>query len=368
MKKKLKQGFSTGSAAAGGAKAAVMVLAGMPDPREVDIPLPIEGRLQIPVHKIEMNEQGISCTIIKDAGDDPDVTDKAEITAKVCLLDKEKGPKIEICGGKGVGTVTRQGLPVQVGSAAINPEPRKQIIAAIQEAFEIIGAFYPVKVILEVKNGDMLAQKTLNPRLGIVGGISILGTTGKVSPYSRKSYRDTISTALNVAKSMGLGSAVFSTGGRSERFIKDRLTEFPEAGFVQVADFFSFSLKKAKQKGFTKIYYSCFLGKLIKMAQGYPYTHAKYSRINFASLAEFCSLNGLEQDKGQEIIKANTARQVLSIILTSKYAYLLLKKIADQALASAQSYTGSELCVIFYLFDFEGRLLTTSSTRENHYE
>ena len=156
-------------------------------------------------------------------------------------------------GGTGVGKVTRPGLPVPVGESAINPVPRRQIKEALLECLEEAGVRSAVSVTVEVANGEKIAKKTLNPRLGIIGGVSILGTRGTVKPFSNKAYKDTITMSMDVAKAEGLNAIVLSTGGRSERFLKELLPDFPETAFIQVADFFSFSFKEAAKRGFYAI-------------------------------------------------------------------------------------------------------------------
>ncbi|MBU4009766.1 MAG: cobalt-precorrin-5B (C(1))-methyltransferase CbiD, partial [Proteobacteria bacterium] len=175
-RERLREGFTTGSTAAAGAKAAVLLLSGQACVREVEIALPIGGRLKVPVESVEILPGEIArATVIKDGGDDPDVTHKAQIIVTVKWIENIKAGII-IEGGKGVGRVTRLGLPVAIGKAAINPAPLWQIEAAVKEGLQQCGIKKSVSVLIEVDNGEQIAKKTLNPRLGIIGGISILGT------------------------------------------------------------------------------------------------------------------------------------------------------------------------------------------------
>jgi len=203
-KKRLREGFTTGSAAAAGAKAALLYLSGRKDLKQVVIPLPVGGRLTIPVDHIEALESGARATVIKDAGDDPDVTHKAKIRSTVHFVPNRKQGEIDIDGGKGVGRVTKPGLPVPVGEPAINPVPRQQIREAVQEGLDEAGIEGFVSVIIDVVDGEKIAKKTFNPRLGILGGISILGTRGTVKPFSNEAYRDTITVSMDVARAGGL--------------------------------------------------------------------------------------------------------------------------------------------------------------------
>ena len=306
---------------------------------------------------------GVRATVIKDAGDDPDVTHKAKIRSTLCLVAEGRPGDIVIEGGKGVGRVTRPGLPVPVGEPAINPAPRRQIKEAVQEGLLEAGMKGAVSVIIDVVNGEKIAQKTLNPRLGILGGISILGTRGTVKPFSNKAYRDTITVSMDVARAEGLDIIALSTGGKSEGFLKQLWPQLPEVSFIQVADFFSFSLKEAVRRGFQEILYACFFGKLIKMAQGHPYTHARKSQIDFSLLAGWCSSLGMERGKTQAIMKANTGREVRGIIRGDVHGKEILHDIVKRAMKSARRYAGPSPNITYTLFDFEGDLLATQTDK-----
>lgn len=358
-RKKLREGFTTGSAAAAGAKAALLYLMGRKDIKEVDIPLPMGGRLRIPVDLVEKLVNGARATVIKDGGDDPDVTHKAKIQTTIQFLRQREQGEITIDGGRGVGRVTRPGLPVPVGEAAINPVPRRQIREAVQEGLTESGVRGSVSVIIDVANGEKIAQKTFNPRLGILGGISILGTRGTVKPFSNKAYRDTITISMDVAVAGGINVVALSTGGRSEGFLKKLQPEIPEISFIQVGDFFAFSLKEAVKREFKDILYGCFFGKLVKMAQGYPYTHARKFQIDFPLLSQWCLSRGMGREKGPRVSGANTAREVLGIIKEDAHRERILTDIAQKAILSARKFAGSSPNIRYFLFDFEGDLLVT---------
>jgi cobalt-precorrin-5B (C1)-methyltransferase len=266
---------------------------------------------------------------------------------------------IHIEGGKGVGRVTRPGLAVPVGEPAINPVPRRQITESVEEALSMLGLDGSLSVIIDVVNGEKIAEKTLNPRLGILGGISILGTRGTVKPFSNKAYRETITASLDVAGAEGSDTIVLSTGGKSEGLLKRHRPDLPDFTFIQVGDFFSFSLKEAAIRSFNKILYSCFFGKIVKMAQGHPYTHAKESRIDFDLLAEWCRNYGMSETMASKVITANTAREVRGVILASDKSGDIFKGIANKAIASARRFAGGKPLMAYYLFDFNGELLTT---------
>ena len=308
-----------------------------------------------------MTGGGCSVSIIKDGGDDPDATHKARITVTTRLLAEGRPGDVIIQGGSGVGRVTRPGLPVPVGESAINPGPRKQIRDAVLEGLADTGLKGPVSVTIEVADGDRIAQKTLNPRLGIVGGISILGTRGTVKPFSNEAYRETIAMSMAVAQAAGAFTIGLATGGRSERFLKEAVPALPDVACVQVADFFSFSMKEAGLKGFADIRYACFFGKLVKMAQGHPYTHARECAIDFDALAKRCLSLGMDKGLTDCVAGANTAHEALGIILDDAHGEAIVRDTVDRALLSARGFAGPLPDITYYLFDLEGRMVGSGS-------
>ena len=363
MKKKregLRAGFTTGSAAAAAAKAALLYLGGKRGLKSVEIPLPEQGRLQIPVKTVERKGEAVKGVVIKDAGDDPDVTHKAEIWAIVRIDPLGRDGEVKVLGGKGVGRVTRPGLQVAVGKPAINPGPRAQIQNAVCEALQETGLKGAVSVELCVPKGEALAKKTLNPRLGIEGGISILGTRGTVIPFSHEAYKETITLGLDVAKAAGLDHVVLSTGGRSEKFVQKILKDLPQVAFIQMADFFAFSLKESARRGFPQISISCFFGKLLKMAQGHPYTHAHKCSIDFQRLARWCGEKGIGRALAEEIKAANTAREALELIMKDPCAKGVIGTVVEKAMRVANGFVAPRTKVSYYLFSMEGELLAFS--------
>ena len=357
--KKLRHGFTTGSAAAAGAKAGVLCLGGKTGLKEVEIPLPEVGRLNISVFNATKAENKAVITIIKDGGDDPDATHKAHIISIVELLSEgNQEEEILIQGGKGIGRVTRPGLPLPVGESAINPVPRQQIRDAVKEGLKESGLTGgKLRITIEVTNGEKIAKKTLNARLGIIGGISILGTRGTVKPFSNQAYKDTITMSMDVALADDSKTIALTTGGKSENLLRKNLPDLPERVCVQVADFFAFSLQEAVKRKFSCILISCFFGKLVKMAHGYPYTHARKNHIDFERLAAWCAEYGLEQAMLANITNANTAREALEYILKDRCRERILQGLSSRALVSARSFAGLLPCITFYLFDFSGKLL-----------
>ncbi|GAB7022003.1 cobalt-precorrin-5B (C(1))-methyltransferase CbiD [Salidesulfovibrio brasiliensis] len=349
----LRSGITTGTCAAAAAKAATLRLFRGDSPESVDTPLPDGNRIRVPIARIEPSGKGWRATVIKDAGDDPDVTDGHEIQATVRLIHEEKAFSVTLSGGKGVGTATLPGLPVPVGEAAINPAPREQIKTAAMEAAngQKNGT---LAIVIEVPEGERLAEATMNPRLGIVDGISILGTHGIVKPYSHDSWKASIEEALDVARAVGVTEPVFTTGRRSEKFHAAHYPGTTEQAMVQAADFFAFAMQAAAERGFRQAIWAVFPGKLVKQAQGNEYTHAKTHPVDFDELAECCRDAGLGAHIAEEVRQANTARQVFDQLKKESGFAILLGMLRDRAQAHAERFSGHRIAVRYRVYDFDG--------------
>ena len=359
-KKRLRSGFTTGTAAAAAAGgAATLLLTGRPS-ESVEVTLPLGEKIRIVIETCRMVGNSAECTVIKDAGDDPDVTNKAVIGARVWLTNTGG---IIIKGGEGVGKVTKPGLEVSVGRPAINPVP----LAMIQQEVEEIFAVSPkdakgIVVEIFVPEGEKLAKKTLNARLGIIGGISILGTTGIVYPWSHESYKATIKSALSVAKARGLTLVIVTTGRRSERYAQSLWPEMPEEGFIQIADFLKYSLCEAHRKGFQKVILAVFFGKAIKIAQKFSYTHAKKGAIDMRVVSEWAYEVTGDQKLSEQIMQANTARHILELI--RKDYPSVISQVGERMVQSAKKFFSSAMCVEGIIFDYNGRILYGSMLKD----
>ncbi|NVM23601.1 MAG: cobalt-precorrin-5B (C(1))-methyltransferase [Desulfobacterales bacterium] len=360
-RRKLRSGFTTGTAAAASAKAALMLLMGSKAPDSVHVTLPGGEKLKIPVNWCRLVDGKAECTVVKDAGDDPDVTNRAIIGARVWMTDGiQDSGHISIQGGEGVGVITKPGLEVNVGEPAINPVPRRMIRAA---AMEVMGSFpgsesKHVFVEIFVREGEKLAEKTLNARLGIVGGISILGTTGIVRPLSHDAYKATIRAAVSVAKATGLSKIILTTGRRSERFAQAFWHKSPEEAFVQIGDYFKFSIEASARQGFEKIVLAVFFGKAVKMAQGVPHTHAAKARMSLERLAGWALKATNERGLAKLIRNANTARQVLGLVRHEHPA--VVSAVGKRMLGSARDFAGPHSRVGGVIFDYDGQVLFNS--------
>ena len=372
----LKSGFTTGTAAAAAAKAALTRIVTGSDPVSVDILLLTGDRIQIPVHCCkQISGCRASATVIKDAGDDPDVTNGAEIGAIVTLcrasdfqesrkVAKGKEPlNITITGGEGVGQVTLPGLEIPPGEPAINLGPRKMIVQAIKDVLDElqtnqVDKVAAVSVEVFVPKGRLLAEKTLNARLGIIGGISILGTTGIVRPMSHEAYEATIAASLSVARAGDCMQVVLTTGRRSERFAQAAIRDLPEIAFIQIGDFFKISLETAVQNGFATITLAVLFGKAMKMAQGFAHTHAAKSDLSLAVLSEWAIAVTSDREFSRRLSLANTAREALSMITETHPA--MISDVGRRMILSARRFAGANVTLHGTIFDYTGKVLYTS--------
>jgi len=286
-KSSLRTGFTTGTCAAATTKAALSMLINGKRLSNVSVSLPKGKQMTVNISWSKYdNDKSVTAAAIKDGGDDPDVTNGAEICAKVSLLDTPD--KIIIDGGKGVGRVTKPGLGLEIGKPAINPTPLKMINQAIDEVLGELKHRYGVSVIISVPKGEEIAKKTDNPRLGIIGGISILGTTGIVIPYSTASFAASIRQSIDVSRAMGSDSVILTTGGRSEDFARSIYgNSIADHAYIQIGDFIGFAIKQCALKKIKKAYVIGFIGKLTKMAMGIKQTHVKGSHVDMNFLASW---------------------------------------------------------------------------------
>ncbi len=311
-KKKLRSGFTTGACAAAAAKAATLVLLRQRLIESVEIPFPGGDRHGFSLYSCVYQDGQATVSVIKDAGDDPDVTNGAEIIAIVEQAESAAGGEVvTILGGPGVGRVTKPGLPVAVGEPAINPVPRAMIREAVAEAFAEaeIRETLPLQVTISVANGEVLAKKTLNSRLGILGGLSILGTTGIVRPVSARAWTDTIDASMKVARAVGLSEVILSTGRTSEAAVQKQL-HLPEEAQVMMGDYLAYGLKAARRHGFAKIYLAGMWAKILKCALGIPQTHVRHGALEMAQAADLLHELGLDRARADELATANTAREI----------------------------------------------------------
>lgn len=309
--KPMRSGFTTGACAAATAKGAAQLLLTGIAPQQAVISLPAGFDHAFELIEQQLDASSASCATIKDGGDDPDATHQAKIVATVSWRE-EAG--IELDGGIGVGRVTKPGLPVPVGEAAINPVPRRMITEAVSQVLEEHGAARGVRVVISVPDGEEIAKKTLNSRLGIIGGISILGTRGVVVPFSTSAYRASVVQAISVASASGCEEIVLTTGGSSEKYAMQMYSDLPEEAFIQMGDFVGFAVKHGKRLNMKKIILVGMPGKLSKVAQGVMMVHSKSAPVDFGFLAGIARDAGASLELAEAVAAANTASQVADLM------------------------------------------------------
>lgn len=347
----LRTGYTTGTTATAATKGALYALIEKPI-EEVTVSLPKGKTATIKIEWTRIDGIKATCAAIKDGGDDPDATHGAEICSTVSF--SNNAGQINIDGGKGVGRVTKPGLGLEMGRAAINPTPMKMLEQAVREVAKDRLKKHGVEVVISVPKGKEIAKKTDNPRLGILGGISILGTTGIVLPYSTASFAASIRQGLDVAIAMGADTAVLTTGGRSEDFAK-ALFKLPDHCFVQMGDFAGYSIKQCASKKLRKAIIAGFIGKLTKMAMGVKQTHVAGSHVDMEFMARLAAECKAPPKVVQEIEGANTARHVSEIIMKNNvagYFDLVCKKVHEQMSEHAKR----QLEIEVMMFEFDGKV------------
>jgi cobalt-precorrin-5B (C1)-methyltransferase len=304
-------GFTTGACAAAAARAAVLGLAHGRVPEEIESLLPNGSRVTFAIHDGQCDQHRAHAMVIKFAGDDPDCTDGAHMTVDLRLLPGQAG-EVTYVAGDGVGTVTMKGLGLEVGGPAINPVPRKNIADNLREAAPELLAQHGVEVTVSVPDGQVMAKKTTNARLGILGGISILGTTGIVKPYSTAAWRASVVQGIQVAATSGHNLVALTTGGRTETFAMTTLRaerpELPAACFVQMGDFLRYALDEVVAQGIQLVVMAVMVGKLTKIAQGETITHANRSEVDTDLVAEIGRRIGASEEDCAAMAAAETAR------------------------------------------------------------
>ncbi len=356
-KAKMKTGYTTGSSATAASKAALLSVINQKKIDNVSILLPKRSFLQIPIHSCEFESDKARCSVIKNGGDDPDVTHGAEIIVELSITKKIN--EIEIDGGEGVGIVTKPGLGLEINKPAINPVPKKMIIENLKEVGKDILLKNGIRVVISVPKGRELGPKTDNPRLGIINGISILGTSGIVFPFSTASYAASIRQNLDVAIAMGNDTVVLTTGGRSEDFAK-KIVDLPEHCFVQMGDFSGYTIQQCGRKDIKKAYVVGFIGKLAKMAAGVKQTHVKGSKVDMGFLAELAKSCNAEENVIHDIRKANTARHVSEIIQENN-VHGFFNLICSETYRHMRKHSEEKVSIDVILFDFEGEILARKS-------
>ncbi|MDR2788345.1 MAG: cobalt-precorrin-5B (C(1))-methyltransferase [Candidatus Accumulibacter sp.] len=363
-----RSGFTTGACAAAAARAAAQGLARGLVPENVLCRLPNGDEVNFPVIEGRVEDAGgrrrAHAVVVKDAGDDPDVTNGAHLTVDLSLL-PGAAERIVFRGGAGVGRVTREGLGLSIGEPAINPVPRRSILENIEAVAASLFDAGGLEVTVSVPGGEEMAKRTLNPRLGILGGISILGTTGIVRPYSTAAFRDSVIQAIGVAARQGQTRVVFTTGGRSERFAMKRLPWLEEVCFVQMGDFVKAAFSTAIENGMRHVYVGAMAGKLTKMAQGLPVTHAWRAEVDRRILVECAREAGAPDGLLASIRAAETARfaaeRLNALGLTAEFH----RALARRAISRLKADYPGDYHLTALVCDFDGEPIVDVGERRS---
>ncbi len=346
----LRYGNTTGACAAAAAKAALIALLDHPVDR-VGIPSPVGVRFEIFVKDAKKLNDGTGmATVVKDAGDDIDATDKLKISATIRLTDDNK---VTIRSGTGIGTVTKPGLPIPIGEAAINPMPRRMIEESVRE---VLPAGKGAEVMLNIPEGEKVATKTLNAKLGIVGGLSVLGTTGIVKPLSMEACRRSLVPQIDVALSAGFERIFFVPGNIGERITK-KLFKLPEDAIVQTGDFVGYMLDKAAEKGVREIVFLGHPGKLAKVAAGIFNTHHKVADARNEVVAAYAGAVGADASLMNRVLQSNTTEEAIALLKQASLSEPVFDRIAERVSQRISERVQQKIKIGIILVSLDGEIL-----------
>ena len=346
--KALREGFTTGSCAAAAALASCLWQRDGACPERVGIVVPA-GKTFAPEI---IAHGGYVCGVIKDGGDDPDITTGSEVRARVRLMESDGG--IRFLAGDGVGTITLPGMKLPVGEAAINPVPRRMIEQAVRQVFPARAA----EVTVSIPGGEELAKRTFNPRLGVVGGLSVLGTTGVVRPMSEEALKETIRLELSVRKSQGAEEIGLVFGSQGERAAN---ALFPCMQAVQMSNFVGFALDSAAELGFLRVILLGQPGKLVKVSGGSMQTHSQYGDGRRETLIAHLALMGAPVELLEFVRQSVTLDGCISPIYDAGFD-AVWTHLADAAAAYAAARIHGEMCVDAVMLDANGQILGRSTS------
>lgn len=350
IKEKLKAGFTTGTCAQAAAKAAGLMLINKKMIDSVDVETPNGVRLNLNIVGQKIGRNFAECAVVKDAGDDPDATNGVRIYAKV----KHSGKKgISIIGGRGVGIVTKPGLAVAVGKYAINPVPRQMII---KEIAAYLSKDKGMEVIISVPDGEKIAMRTFNPRLGIVGGISIIGTTGIVEPRSTDAYKKSLSLQINVLKAAGFKNITLVLGYVGENFCKKQKWLKSES-IIKIGDHVGFILSECAKKKIRKALLIGHIGKLVKVANGQLDTNIRCGDNRIKTIARYAKLCGAKKEIIEAISAQGTAEATIDILKKHNLTRVF-DMIAKKTVDAINEFVRNQLSVSCILLSLRGEELS----------
>lgn len=356
MEKKLRSGYTTGACAAAGVKAALLYEAG--ESWQVVELTALDGtKLTIPVKDVRETDDGLQAEVVKFSGDDPDITNGVSVFTLTRHLTGQK-PEVIFKAGKGIGMVTKPGLSLPVGEPSINPGPRQLIRNAVAD---VLGREdVPLEVTISIPAGVELARQTLNPILGVEGGISVIGTTGVLRPMSEEGFKNSLVPQIDVARAAGFRELIFVPGKIGERIAT--AWKLPQEAMVQTSNFIGFMLDAAAERQIDKVLLFGHIGKLSKVAAGVFYTHNRIADGRLETMAAYAAAAGLSQDKVKELLAANTTEDALVILEQAGLKETVCRTLAVRASARAERYLFGKMKVGTVMVTLTGELLGMDDT------
>ncbi len=350
LKEKLRSGITTGTCAAAAAQAAAQALLGEA-PLAVAVSLPRGGEIVVPLEYAKrLTADEAVAAVRKDSGDDPDITNGILLIASAVRIE---GTKIRLEGGEGVGRVTKPGLSIAIGEAAINPVPRKMIEEGVRE---VIGAAQGMKIRISIPGGEALARRTLNPSLGIENGLSIIGTTGIVEPMSEEAFKDSLTPQIDVALALGFRDLVFVPGKIGENIAVGRYG-LPKEAVLQTSNFIGHMLEAAEQRGVRSILLFGHPGKLVKVAGGIFHTHNRMADGRMEILAAHAARLQAGSDVIEELLDCTTTEAASDVLRRAGLSDDVYATIAARASQRAERYVFGGLSVGTVIVSMQGELL-----------
>lgn len=362
MEEKLRNGFTTGSCAAAAAKAACYMLLTGRKKEKIDIITPKGITFHASIVDILRGERAVQCAVIKDGGDDPDITTGAHVVAKVSFLDgQEAGTegRILIDGGIGVGRVTKPGLDQPVGNAAINHVPREMIEREMREVCHVLDYHEDLAVEISVPEGQKLAESTFNPRLGILGGISILGTSGVVEPMSAQALKDTIAVELRQKKALGQKAVAVSPGNYGLDFMK-KTYDYDLDRSVKCSNFIGDTIDMAKQMGFEAMLLTGHIGKLIKLSGGMMNTHSKEGDCRMELLTAAAIYAGCHAKTAKDLLDAVTTEEGVKLLSEAGILEATMERAMERILFYLRKRAGDGMQIECMMYATDYGLLAES--------
>lgn len=355
-KTELRGGYTTGACAAAAARAAVRYLIHGQPFKDIEIQLPNREFVTFALARLEGSDEVIA-GVVKDAGDDPDCTHGIEIQ---CIARKTRGSGISLIGGKGVAVVTLPGLELPVGQPAINPVPKRNILemAALEwtQTENNRDIQFGLELEICVPKGEEVAKETISERLGLIGGISILGTRGTVKPYSTSAFSASVRQSIQIAQANHHHHVVLTTGSRSEQAAMALLPQLSTMAFIQAGDFLGVGLRASKRYALQRVTMVAMIGKMAKLVSGRMMTHVSGHAIDFTRLADIASEEGISESLCRQIEQANTGRHVLDLLRGKEHGHYFTR-LCQETHQHAMAYTTDALQINVLLIDFDGSLL-----------